>query len=60
VAALRKALATDPQRVAAATDEAMLIERAGGKVLIEPAPAWNLKVTTAEDLRVAELLLARR
>jgi len=59
-AALRAAFATDPQRVAAATDEAMLIEKAGGKVLIVPAPAWNLKVTTAEDLRVAELLLGRR
>jgi 2-C-methyl-D-erythritol 4-phosphate cytidylyltransferase len=58
-AALREALAADPQRVAAATDEAMLIEKAGGKVLIEPAPAWNLKVTTVEDLGVAELLLAR-
>jgi 2-C-methyl-D-erythritol 4-phosphate cytidylyltransferase len=59
-AALREAFAAYPQRVAAATDEAMLIEKAGGKVLIEPAPAWNLKVTTAEDLRVAELLLTRR
>jgi 2-C-methyl-D-erythritol 4-phosphate cytidylyltransferase len=57
---LRAAFATDPQRIAAATDEAMLVEKAGGKVLIEPAPSWNLKVTTAEDLRVAELLLPRR
>jgi 2-C-methyl-D-erythritol 4-phosphate cytidylyltransferase len=56
-AALRAAFAAGPERVAAATDEAMLIERAGGTVLIEPAPAWNLKVTTAEDLRVAALLL---
>jgi 2-C-methyl-D-erythritol 4-phosphate cytidylyltransferase len=56
--ALRAAYGADPQRVAAATDEAMLIEKAGGKVLIEPAPASNLKVTTPEDLRVAELLLA--
>jgi 2-C-methyl-D-erythritol 4-phosphate cytidylyltransferase len=47
-----------PQRIAAASDEAMLVEKAGGKVLIEPAPAWNLKVTTPEDLTVAELLLA--
>jgi 2-C-methyl-D-erythritol 4-phosphate cytidylyltransferase len=41
---------------AVATDEAMLVEAAGGTVLIEPAPSWNLKVTTPEDLRVAELL----
>jgi 2-C-methyl-D-erythritol 4-phosphate cytidylyltransferase/2-C-methyl-D-erythritol 2,4-cyclodiphosphate synthase len=39
-----------------ATDEAMLVEAAGGIVLIEPAPSWNLKVTTPEDLRIAELL----
>ncbi len=38
----------------------MLVERAGGEVLIHPAPAENLKVTTALDLRVAELVLAER
>jgi 2-C-methyl-D-erythritol 4-phosphate cytidylyltransferase len=59
-AALRDALAADPQRVAAATDDAMLVEKAGGKVLIEPAPPTNLKITTAADLQIAELLLARR
>lgn len=58
--ALRAAYDAGPQRVAAATDEAMLIEQGGGKVLIEPAPASNLKVTTAEDLRLAELLLSSR
>jgi 2-C-methyl-D-erythritol 4-phosphate cytidylyltransferase len=36
----------------------MLVEKAGGKVLIEPAPAENLKVTTEADLRIAELLLS--
>jgi 2-C-methyl-D-erythritol 4-phosphate cytidylyltransferase len=59
-AALREALETDPQRIAAATDDAMLVEKSGGKVLIQPAPAENLKVTTELDLRVAELLLADR
>ncbi len=58
--ALREALATDPGRIAAATDEAMLVEQAGGKVLIHPAPPENLKVTTELDLRVAELLLRER
>ena len=38
----------------------MLVEKSGGKVLIHPAPAENLKVTTALDLRIAELLLAER
>jgi 2-C-methyl-D-erythritol 4-phosphate cytidylyltransferase len=60
VAALRAALAADPEAVAAATDEAMLIEAAGGRVLIHPSPPENLKVTTPLDLRVAELLLAER
>jgi 2-C-methyl-D-erythritol 4-phosphate cytidylyltransferase len=58
VAALREALAADPERVAAATDEAMIVEAAGGRVLIHPSPSTNLKVTTPLDLRVAELLLA--
>jgi 2-C-methyl-D-erythritol 4-phosphate cytidylyltransferase len=57
---LRGALDTDPQRVAAATDEAMLVERAGGMVLIHPSGPENLKVTTPLDLQVAELLLAGR
>jgi 2-C-methyl-D-erythritol 4-phosphate cytidylyltransferase len=59
-AALRDALAADPQRVAAATDDAMLVEKAGGKILIEPAPATNLKITTPADLQIAELLLRTR
>jgi 2-C-methyl-D-erythritol 4-phosphate cytidylyltransferase len=60
VAALRAALAGDPERVAAATDEAMLVEAAGGRVLIHPSPPENIKVTTPLDLRLAELLLSER
>ncbi|MFT3865871.1 MAG: 2-C-methyl-D-erythritol 4-phosphate cytidylyltransferase [Solirubrobacterales bacterium] len=59
-AALRAALAVDEATRGAATDEAMLIEAAGGKVLIHDPGAANLKVTTPLDLRVAELLLAER
>jgi len=58
--ALRRAMAGDPERVAAATDEAMLIEATGGRVLIHPAPAENIKVTTPLDLKLAELLLRER
>jgi 2-C-methyl-D-erythritol 4-phosphate cytidylyltransferase len=58
--ALREALDTEPQRLAAATDDAMLVEKAGGKVLIHPTSAQNLKVTTAVDLDLAELLLSSR
>ncbi len=57
--ALREALdSTD--LLAQATDDAMLIERLGGRVLLHEAPAQNIKVTTPLDLRVAELLLDDR
>jgi 2-C-methyl-D-erythritol 4-phosphate cytidylyltransferase len=58
-AALRDAL-SEPGALAEATDDAMLVERHGGKVLIHPSPPANLKVTTPFDLRVAELLLGER
>jgi 2-C-methyl-D-erythritol 4-phosphate cytidylyltransferase len=58
--ALRAALAGDPGAGEAATDEAMLVEAAGGKVLIYSSSTENLKVTTPFDLRLAELLLAKR
>jgi 2-C-methyl-D-erythritol 4-phosphate cytidylyltransferase len=56
---LREAL-SDPDSLPEATDDAMLVERHGGRVLIHEAPADNLKVTTPLDLRVAELLLSQR
>jgi 2-C-methyl-D-erythritol 4-phosphate cytidylyltransferase len=58
--ALRGALAAYPDGAPTATDEAMLVEAAGGRVLIHPAPPENLKVTTRLDLRLAELLLGDR
>lgn len=60
VDALRAAVADVSGGAAAATDEAMLVERVGGRVLIHPAPAANLKVTTPVDLKLAESLLAER
>ncbi|MBS1879179.1 MAG: 2-C-methyl-D-erythritol 4-phosphate cytidylyltransferase [Actinobacteria bacterium] len=59
-AALRAALEVDAATRDAATDEAMLVEAAGGTVLIHPSGPENLKVTTPHDLRLAELLLADR
>jgi 2-C-methyl-D-erythritol 4-phosphate cytidylyltransferase len=59
-AALRDAIAAAGAEAASATDEATLIEWAGGVVVVEPAPATNLKVTTPEDLTLAELLLRDR
>jgi 2-C-methyl-D-erythritol 4-phosphate cytidylyltransferase len=43
-----------------ATDEAMLVERIGGKVILHEAAQENIKVTTQFDLRLAEMLLADR
>ena len=58
--ALRAALAVEDEVRDGATDEAMLIELAGGTVLIHPSTPENLKVTTPQDLRMAELLLGER
>ncbi len=58
---LREAMDADPQRVAAATDDAMLVESRGGRVLVEPVTEPNPKLTTAADRRAIEaMLLARR
>jgi 2-C-methyl-D-erythritol 4-phosphate cytidylyltransferase len=59
--ALEQALAdASDELLAAATDDAWLIEQAGGVVRVVDAAAQNIKVTTATDLRLAELLLAER
>jgi 2-C-methyl-D-erythritol 4-phosphate cytidylyltransferase len=57
--ALREAL-SDPGSLPEATDDAMLVERRGGRILIHPTSADNVKVTEPFDLRVAELLLRER
>ena len=57
--ALRAALA-DPDSLPDATDDAMLVEGRGGRVLIHPSSPDNIKVTTPFDLRVAEMLLQAR
>jgi len=58
--ALERALDVPREVLAQATDDASLVERAGGRVVVVPAPKDNLKVTTALDLELAALLLARR
>jgi 2-C-methyl-D-erythritol 4-phosphate cytidylyltransferase len=58
--ALERALAVDPEVLATATDDASLIERAGGRVIVVPASAENLKVTSPLDLEIASILLRRR
>jgi 2-C-methyl-D-erythritol 4-phosphate cytidylyltransferase len=60
-AALQRQLEqASPELLDLATDDAWLIEQAGGSVTVLPAPADNLKITTPLDLRLAELLLATR
>jgi 2-C-methyl-D-erythritol 4-phosphate cytidylyltransferase len=56
---LREALA-DPDSLPEATDDAMLVERKGGRVLIHSSSPANIKVTTPFDRNLAELLLRER
>jgi 2-C-methyl-D-erythritol 4-phosphate cytidylyltransferase len=56
-AALERAL-SDEALLARATDDAWLIEQQGGTVHVVSAGQPNFKVTTPDDLRLAELLLA--
>jgi 2-C-methyl-D-erythritol 4-phosphate cytidylyltransferase len=58
--ALERALDVDAELLARATDDAWLVERAGGSVCVVESTAENLKVTTPHDLLVAELLLRER
>ena len=44
---------------AGATDDAMLVEAVGGRVLVVPGEPGNLKITAPDDLDTAERLLAR-
>ena len=55
--ALERALDVPDDVLAGATDDAWLVERAGGSVVVVPSTPANFKVTTPHDLRVAELLL---
>jgi 2-C-methyl-D-erythritol 4-phosphate cytidylyltransferase len=59
-AALERALDVPAELLAQATDDAWLLERAGGRVAVVAGGAENMKVTTALDLELAELLLRRR
>lgn len=57
---LRRALDAGDAALAAATDDAALVEAAGGRVRVVEAPPGNLKVTRPLDLRLAEELLRER
>jgi 2-C-methyl-D-erythritol 4-phosphate cytidylyltransferase len=57
---LRRALDVPDEVLASATDDASLVEAAGGSVRVIEAPAENIKVTTPVDLEVAAALLRAR
>jgi 2-C-methyl-D-erythritol 4-phosphate cytidylyltransferase len=60
-AALERALRdASAELLARATDDAWLIERAGGLVRVVASGPENIKITTPTDLHVAELLLAEQ
>ena len=55
---LQRALQRDAAALAAAPDDAALVEEAGGVVTVVESFPENLKVTRESDLRIAEALLA--
>ena len=57
---LRRALDVPDEILAAATDDASLVEGVGGAVRVVEASPDNFKVTTSLDLELAEELLQRR
>jgi 2-C-methyl-D-erythritol 4-phosphate cytidylyltransferase len=59
-AALERALEAPAAILAAATDDAWLIEQTGGVVRVMESEPGNIKVTSPTDLRIAEMLIAER
>ena len=55
---LRRALDHDPGALETATDDAMLVEAAGGRVRLHAVHEPNPKLTTRSDLRVIAALLS--
>lgn len=59
-AILEKAYAQPPEVLAAATDDASLVEQAGGRVCMAAGSPENIKITTPVDLALAEEILRQR
>ena len=57
---LREAFALAQQQNLTVTDDAMLVEAMGHKVKIVEASCYNIKITTPEDLKVAENIINER
>jgi 2-C-methyl-D-erythritol 4-phosphate cytidylyltransferase len=58
--ALQAALDVDASILARATDDAWLVERAGGTVRVVESSPGNFKITTPHDLRLADMILRER
>jgi len=56
----RRVYAGPEERLRAATDDASLIEKAGGRVSVVEGEKTNIKLTTPEDLILAEAILSCR
>ena len=59
-AALRRAFEVADRTGFVGTDDASLVERAGGSVLCVESPRDNIKVTVPEDMAVVAGALRRR
>jgi 2-C-methyl-D-erythritol 4-phosphate cytidylyltransferase len=57
LAAIRQGHARAVAKGCVGTDDASLIEQTGGRVRMIHGSPWNIKITTPEDLRLAELIL---
>ena len=57
---LREVYAAPEERLRAATDDASLVEDAGGRVAVVAGERTNIKLTTPDDLVLAEAILAAR
>ena len=57
---LRRIYAAPEEHLRAATDDASLVERGGGRVAIVAGEKTNIKLTSPDDLVLAEAILAAR
>jgi 2-C-methyl-D-erythritol 4-phosphate cytidylyltransferase len=57
---LRRLYAAPQESLRAATDDASLVENAGGRVVVVVGEKTNIKLTSPEDLVLAEAILAGR
>ncbi len=57
---LRRIYAAPEDRLRAATDDASLVERGGGRVAVVAGERTNIKLTSPDDLVLAEAILAAR